>query len=62
MIPDNLIPLVYFVAVGAVGAGLHFIGLPPEMTALIVGAGLTRVKMPAPPSAPKNFPDQEKPE
>ena len=48
MLPDNLIPLVYFIAVGLVAAGLHYLGLPPEMNALIVGAGLTRVKMPAP--------------
>lgn len=48
IIPDNLIPLVYLVAVAAIGGGLHYLGVPPEMNGLIVGAGLTRVKMPAP--------------
>lgn len=45
MIPDNLIPLVYLVAVAAIGGALHYLGVPPEMNGLIVGAGLTRVKI-----------------
>ena len=48
MIPDSLIPLIYLVTVALIGAGLHFVGVPPELTGLIVGAGITRVKMPAP--------------
>ena len=48
MIPDSIIPLVYLVAVAAIGGALHYLGVPPEMNGLIVGAGLTRVKMPAP--------------
>ena len=48
MIPDKLIPLVYLVVVGLMGGGLHYFGAPPELTGMIVGAGLTRVKMPAP--------------
>jgi len=48
MIPDQLVPLVYLVAVAGIAFGLQYIGVPPEMNGLIVGAGLTRVKMPAP--------------
>ena len=48
MVPDKLIPLVYLVVIACVGGGLHYLGVPPEMNGMIVGAGLTRVKMPAP--------------
>ena len=48
MIPDKLIPLVYLVVVAIAGGVLHYVGSPPELTGMIVGAGLTRVKMPAP--------------
>jgi hypothetical protein len=55
MIPDNLVPLLYLVAIAAIAAGLTFMGVSPEMAALIVGAGITRVKvstsMPTPTSA-----------
>lgn len=44
-IPDNMVPLVYLVAVAVIGGGLHYLGVPPEMNGLIVGAGLTRVKI-----------------
>ena len=44
-IPDNLIPLIYLLAVAAIGGGLNYLGVPPEMNGLIVGAGLTRVKI-----------------
>lgn len=44
-IPDNLIPLIYLAAVAIIGGGLHYVGVPPEMNGLIVGAGLTRVKV-----------------
>jgi len=50
MIPDNLIPLVYLVAVAAIGGALHYLGVPPEMNGLIVGAGLTRVKISSSPA------------
>ena len=46
MIPDNLIPLIYLVAVAAIGAGLKYAGVDDTTVGLIVGAGLTRVKMP----------------
>ena len=45
---DKLIPLIYLSAAAIIAAGLHYIGVPPEMTGLIVGAGLTRVKIGAP--------------
>ena len=48
MIPDNLIPLVYLVIVGIAAAGLKYAGVDDITTGLIIGAGLTRVKMPAP--------------
>lgn len=44
-VPDNLIPLVYLIAIAVIGGGLHYVGVPPEMNGLIVGAGLTRVKV-----------------
>jgi len=46
--PKELIPLVYFVAVVAGACGMHFIGIPLEVNTLISGAGLMRVKIPAP--------------
>lgn len=46
--PDKLIPLLYLVAVAAIGAALHLAGVPPEMNGMIVGAGLTRVKIGGP--------------
>jgi hypothetical protein len=48
MIPDKLIPLVYLFAVAIIGGALHKLGVPPEMNGLIVGAGLTRIKIGAP--------------
>jgi len=53
-IPDNLIPLVYLLAVAVIGGILHKLGVPAEMNGLIVGAGLTRVKMPTPKKEVKN--------
>lgn len=47
-VPDNLIPLVYLGVVGVMAALLQFASVPAEMIGMIVGAGLTRVKMPAP--------------
>ena len=48
MFSDKLIPLIYLVAVALIGAGLHIVGVPPEMNGLIVGAGITRVKIGSP--------------
>ena len=48
MIPDKLIPLLYLTVVAIAGGVLNYVGAPPEITGMIVGAGLTRVKMPAP--------------
>lgn len=45
---EKFIPLVYLISVAVVAAGLTFLNVPKEMTGLIVGAGLTRIKMPAP--------------
>ena len=44
-LPENLIPLVYILAAALVAAGLHYAGVPAEMTGLIVGAAITRVKI-----------------
>jgi len=43
---NSLIPLIYLIAVAAIGGALHYMGVPPELTGLIVGAGITRVKTP----------------
>ena len=53
MIPDKLIPLIYLAAAASIAGILHFIGVPPEMNGLIVGAGLTRVKIGAPNTSDK---------
>lgn len=53
-IPDNLVPLLYLIVVAIIGGALHAVGVPPEMVGMIVGAGLTRVKMPAPPNQSSN--------
>ena len=47
-VPDKLIPLIYLASAAVVAGGFHVLGVPPEMTALIVGAALTRVKVGAP--------------
>jgi hypothetical protein len=44
-VPDNLIPLVYLAIVAVIGGAFHWLGVPIELTMLIVGAGLTRVKV-----------------
>jgi len=46
--PEKLIPMGYLLAVAVIGGGLHYLGVPPEMNGMIVGAGLTRVKIGAP--------------
>jgi hypothetical protein len=44
-IPDNMVPLVYLLAVAFIAGGLSYIGVSPEMTGLIIGAGITRIKV-----------------
>jgi hypothetical protein len=44
-IPDNMVPLVYLLAVAVIAGVLTFSGVSPEMTGLIIGAGITRVKV-----------------
>lgn len=43
-IADNLVPLVYLFAVAIIAGGLTLLGVTPEMTGLIIGAGVTRIK------------------
>jgi hypothetical protein len=43
-LPDNLVPLVYLVAIAGIAGGLHYGQVDPSVTALIVGAGITRIK------------------
>ena len=50
MIPDKLIPLIYLVTVAGIAAGLNELEVDVGMIGLIVGAGLVRVKIPAPPN------------
>ena len=49
-IPDNMIPLIYFIAVCAAAWGLHYAKVDSTTVGLIIGAGLMRVKIPAPPN------------
>lgn len=50
-VPDNMVPLVYLFAVAIIAGGLTILGVTPEMTGLIIGAGVTRIKAsPAPAS------------
>lgn len=44
----ELIPLIYFAAVVAGACGMFFVGIPIEIITMISGAGLMRVKIPAP--------------
>lgn len=48
MINDKLVPLIYLIAVAGIAAGLHFAGVANEVSALIVGAGITRIKIGSP--------------
>ena len=48
MIPDNMIPLVYLIIIGGLAVALKYAGVDDITTGLIIGAGLTRVKQPAP--------------
>lgn len=42
-----LVPLLYLSVTGAIAALLYWAKVPNEITAMIVGAGLTRVKIPS---------------
>ena len=42
-----LVPLVYLVITSAIAIVSHMVGLPKEVTGMLIGAGLTRVKMPS---------------
>ena len=42
---QNLIPLLYLVVISLIAGLFHILGVPTEMSALIIGAGLTRVKV-----------------
>jgi hypothetical protein len=44
-----LIPLVYLILTAAIAIICHLVGLPKEVTGILIGAGLTRVKMPVKP-------------
>jgi hypothetical protein len=44
-----LFPMVYLILAGGIAVAGHKTGLPPEVTGMLVGAALTRVKMPTPP-------------
>ena len=45
---ENLVPLIYLIAISLIAAGLYWMEVPNEMIGMIVGAGLTRVKISAP--------------
>lgn len=44
MLPENMVPLVYLVAVAIIAGGLQMLGVPELTIGLIIGAGITRVK------------------
>ena len=40
-----LLPLVYLAVIAVIAGAFHLLGVPKEMSFLVVGAGLTRVKV-----------------
>ena len=42
---QSLLPLLYLVIIALIAGAFHLLGVPKEMAALIVGAGLTRGKV-----------------
>ena len=42
---QSLVPLLYLVVIAIIAGLFHLAGVPKEITALIIGAGLTRVKV-----------------
>ena len=57
-VPDNMIPFVYLIAVGALAVVLEYFKVPPQTSGLIIGAGITRVKISQnnPPPPPPTYP------
>ena len=49
---ENLVPLIYLISISIIAAGLYWMKVPNEMIGMIVGAGLTRVKI-STPNGPK---------
>ena len=47
-IPDNMMPLLYLVVAVLAAIGLQAVGVDDTTRGMIVGAALTRVKMPTP--------------
>ena len=41
----SLTPLLYLIIIAAIAGIFHVLGVPKEVTFLIIGAGLTRVKV-----------------
>ena len=41
----SLTPLLYLIVIAAIAGIFHVLGVPKEVTFLIIGAGLTRVKV-----------------
>jgi hypothetical protein len=52
-----MVPLVYLISVAFIAGVLTYAGVSPEMTGLIIGAGITRVK--ASPSPVSTTPSTE---
>ena len=44
-----LFPMFYLIIAGLIAIGGHYAGLSETVTGMLVGAALTRVKMPNPP-------------
>jgi hypothetical protein len=44
-IPDNLVPLVYLLTVAGIACAAQYFNVPKEVTGLIIGAGITRIKV-----------------
>ena len=48
-LPDAYMPLIYLVVVATIAGISHKLGVPDTVSGLIVGAGLTRIKIGKPP-------------
>ncbi|MCP4262760.1 MAG: hypothetical protein GY774_35425 [Planctomycetes bacterium] len=44
-IPDKFMPLIYLIVVAIIAGVFHKLGVPATVTGLIVGAGLTRIRI-----------------
>jgi len=42
---QSLLPLLYLVVIAIITAAFHILNVPKEVSMLIIGAGLTRVKI-----------------